>query len=439
MEPKIVDKRWSRDFEISVVNEWKNDRRYAFSQNSKKPVFSIDTPPPYVNTPIHIGHATTYTLMDMFARFHRMNGDNVLFPLGLDRNGLPIEVAAEKKFNVKLTELPREKANEYCEKILAESSAASTDSFLKLGISFNSWELGEDIGDVYHTDSNEYRKLTQETFIDLWEKDLVYEANRVNNWSPGLQTTIADAEIEYEEIPSFFNQVKFRVKETGEEFVIGTTRPELICSCGMIIFHPDDERYRHLDGKTAITPIYEKEVPIRAHTSAQMEKGTGIMMMCSFGDVTDIRFFREQNLPPVISISKDGTMNANAGFLKGLPVQEARKAIAQKLEETGLLVKKERIKHRTPICERSKVPIEFINMPEFYVKQVEFKDKMKELAQKLDFYAPQSRQILLDWIDSVSIDWPVSRRRYYGTEIPLWYDKEKEYTALAPRGVYVKP
>ena len=391
MQPKLQGNRWSKDFEKPIYEEWKSKKKYEFDKSVKNPVYSIDTPPPYVNTPIHIGQATTYVLMDFFARFRRMTGWNVLFPLGLDRNGLPIEMEAEKKNNVKLTQLGREKALKLCEDILQSSSMASTETFLRSGISFNSWKLGIDIGDVYHTDSPEYRSLTQDTFIDLWKKGLIYEDERTTNFCPGCQTTIADAEVEYADMPTTFNDIKFKVKETGDEIIIGTTRPELICTLGMIIFNPDDDRYKHLAGKTAISPIFEKEVPIKAHPAAEIEKGTGIMMMCSFGDLTDIRFFREQKLEPVIAINKDGTMNERSGFLKGLPVKEAREKMIEALREKGLLVKQTKTQHRTPVCERSKDPIEFIAMPELYLKQVKYKPKMKEFAKKINFFAPLRR------------------------------------------------
>ena len=436
MESKIKEKNWAKEMEQPIYEEWKNKRPYEFKQH--KNVFAIDTPPPYVNTPIHIGHAATYTMMDMFARFQRMQGKSVLFPLGLDRNGLPIEVAAEKKFQISFVHTPREIFIEKCKQLLEESSASSIDSFLKLGISFNSWERGEQAGNVYFTDSPEYRALTQSTFIDLWNRDLIYEDERTNNYCPGCRTTIADAEIDYIEMPSTFNDIVFTVKETGEKIIIGTTRPELVCTCGMIIFNPEDGRYARLGGKTAITPVFGKEVPIRSHPYADMEKGTGLMMMCAFGDQTDIRFFREQKLEPRIAINADGRMNENAGFLEGLKVKEAREKMIEELKTRELLVKQRQIVHRTPICERSKHPVEFISMPEFYLKQVEFKDEMRKVAGEIDFYARHSRQILLDWIDSVSIDWPISRRRYYATEIPLWHCECGE-VLLGEKGKYVQP
>ena len=430
-ESKIKEKFWDKAFEPAIYNEWKANGSYAFKKKKGKKVFSIDTPPPYVNTPVHLGQVTTYVLMDMFARFHRMIGDNVLFPLGLDRNGLPIEMAAEKEFEVKLTSLPREKALEMCEKILEKASMASVESFLRCGIAFNSLNVGTALGEVYHTDSADYRALTQETFIDLWNKGLIYEDTRINNWCPGCQTTLADAEVIYEDLQSDFNDIIFKVKETNEAIVIGTTRPELVATCGMVIFNPADERYKHLEGKTAITPIFNREVPIKAHPLAEIEKGTGLVMMCSAGDLSDIRFFREMRIKPVIAINKDGTMNENASFLTGLKVEHARKAMIERLKKEDLLVRQKQVTHRTPICERSKDQIEFIEMTELYLKQIEYKKKMQELAHKLNFFSPKSRQILLDWIESVSIDWPISRRRFYATEIPMWYC-EKCKTPFVP-------
>ncbi len=438
-EPKIKDSKWSKDLEPPIYTQWKDAGAYRFSARGKAKVYSIDTPPPYVNTPVHIGQVTTYVLMDMFARYHRMLGENVLFPLGLDRNGLPIEMAAEKKYEKRLTELPREEAVKLCESILESASLASVESFLRCGISFSGWQKGTGIGDIYETDSPDYRALTQETFIDMWEKGLIYEDNRVNNWDPLLQTTLADAEVTYEDVPSQFNDIVFTCKETGEKLIIGTTRPELVCTCGMVIFHPDDARYRHLDGKTALTPVFNREVPIKAHPQAHMDKGTGLVMMCSFGDLADIRFFREQGITPIIAIGKNGTMNEHAGFLQGLHVKKARAAMIEKLKEQNLLMGQKQITHRTPISERSKAHIEFIAMPELYVKQIEQKETMRKIAGDLKFYDDASRKILLDWIDAVSIDWPITRRRYYATEVPLWYCEKCSAPVTPPRGKYWQP
>ena len=437
----LSEKNWSKEIEKEIYTEWKDTNRYKFNKNSNKKVYSIDTPPPYINTPIHIGQATTYVFMDMFARYNRMNGKEVLFPLGLDRNGLPIEMAAEKRYGIKLTTTDRKVFIEKCKQMLEECSLESVDSFLKLGIGFNSWTKGNEIGEVYETDSADYRSLTQDTFIDLWNKGLIYEDDRTNNWCPGCQTTIADSEIDYAELPAFFNDIKFKIKETGEDIIIGTTRPELICTCEMICYNPLDDRYKHLEGKNAITPLFNKVVPIKADYVAQMDKGTGLMMMCSFGDVTDIRFFRDNGLKATIAINKDGTMNEYAKQFNGLPAKEAQKAIVMELIKQNLVVKQTKIKHRTPICERSKDPIEFIGMKEFYLKQLDYKNEMLKIAEKPNFYSEDSRKILIEWINSVSIDWPISRRRYYATEIPLWYCQDCNYIYIPEKGTgkYFKP
>jgi valyl-tRNA synthetase len=430
-------KNWSVEIEKQITDEWKNSEQFNFKPKTRKRIYSIDTPPPYINSPIHMGHAVTYSYMDFFARYKRMKGFEVIFPLGLDRNGLPIEMGAEKKFNVTPFSVGREKFVEYCEKLLEQTSVESTDSFAKLGISFTSYKQGDNVGSVYLTDAPEYRALTQSTFIELYKKGLIYEDARINNWDPKLRTTIADSEIDYKDIPSTFNDVKWKVKETGEEIIIATTRPELICTCGMVIFNPKDERYAHLEGKTAITPLFNKEVPIKAHPFAQIDKGSGLVMMCSAGDLTDIQFFREMGLVPKIAINMDGTMNDHAEFLKGLKVKEARQKMIESLKENGLLKNQIQITHRTPISERSGAEVEFIEMPEFYLKQMEIKEDIRKVSNKINFYPKESKRILDSWIDSVAIDWPISRRRYYATPIPLWYSED--LIAIPIPGRYYQP
>jgi valyl-tRNA synthetase len=430
-------KNWNIEIEKKITDKWKVSELDKFDIKTKKKIYSIDTPPPYVNAPVHIGQAITYCYMDFFARYRRMKGFEVIFPLGLDRNGLPIEMAAEKAFGVSPFRDGRDKFIEACKKLLEQTSSETQDSFAKLGISFTSYKEGKHVGAVYKTDSPEYRKITQATFIELFKKGLIYEDNRINNWDPKLQTTIADSEIEYKDIPSTFNFVKWKVKETGDEIIIATTRPELICTCGMVIFNPTDKRYKYLDGKTAISPIFNKEIPIKSNKTADVEKGTGIVMMCSAGDLSDIQFFREQNLEPKIAINIDGTMNENAGFLKGLKVKDARNKIIELLKEKKLLSKQEQITHRTPISERSGAEIEFIQMPEFYLKQIEFKDDIRKIADKINFFPKEARKILDDWLDSIKIDWPISRRRFYATPIPLW--NSEELTALGKSGEYYEP
>ncbi len=431
----LKEKSWDKKFEEEILKELKN-KKYDFKG---KKVYSIDTPPPYVNTPIHIGHATTYVLMDLFARYRRARGYDVLFPLGLDRNGLPIEMEAEKRFRVKLSDLSRAEALDLCRKILEESSEASKSSFFRLGISFNSYEPGERIGDMYYTDSESYRRMTQSTFIDLYKKGLIYEDKRVNNYCPGCRTTIADAEVLYEDRESWFNEIAFKIKETGEEIIIGTTRPELLCACAKVCFNPEDKEKKRFEHLHAIVPVYNTEVEIIAHPIAKAEKGTGFVMMCSFGDLNDVRFFRELGIEPKIAINVDGRMNENAGILNGLKVRDARERIIEELKKIEALRNTRKVMHPVPICERSRDEIEFIEMDELYLKQLDFREDMKRIAHEMRFYDESSRSIMLDWINSLTMDWPVSRRRYYGTEIPLWYCKKCGKPVLPPKGRYYQP
>ncbi|HLD57582.1 MAG TPA: class I tRNA ligase family protein, partial [archaeon] len=215
---------------------------------------------------------------------------------------------------------------------------------------------------------------------------------------------------------------------------------ELLCTAGMVVYHPDDKRYQHLNGKKAIVPIYDLEIPIQPHPIAKQEYGSGIMYMSkSAGDQNAIRFLIEMKIEPESCITTEGKMDKNSGFLDGMKVDEARKAIIERLEKDGFLVKKEEINHSTPICERSKHAIEFITMPEFYVKQLDFLGEIKKVSDKISFYSKKNKQLLLDWISSVSIDWPVSRRRIYATEIPLWYCKKCKEAVVPEKGKYYQP
>ncbi|MEM2273726.1 MAG: valine--tRNA ligase [Candidatus Bathyarchaeia archaeon] len=438
-EPRIKDKIWDSSKEIILFNKWQEKGIYKFDENSPKEIFSIDTPPPYVNTPIHIGQAYTYVWMDIFARYKRMTGYNVLFPIGLDKNGLPIEVQAEKTFGIVMHEIPREEFIEKCKQLLKESGDISLEIFKRLGLSCNSWSLEYKVGGRYETDDPEYRRLTQETFIELWRRGLIYEDEKVTNYCPVCRTTISDAEVEYDEEETLLNYIRFRVQEDGEEIIIATTRPELLCTCRIVLYNPGDERYQHLNGKHAIVPIYGYAVPIMPHPYAKPEFGSGLVMICSFGDHSDIRILRELDIKPIFAINEKGEMNENAGRYAGLKVEEARRRIIEDLKAHGLLVKQERIIQRRPICWRSKNSIEFIPMKELYLKQVEFKDEILKLADKMRFFAPESKQILVDWINSLDIDWVISRRRYYGTEIPLWYCKACGYIYVPEPGRYYQP
>ena len=393
----------------------------------------MDTPPPYPSgKPWHPGALTQYAQIDMVARSARMRGLNVLYPIGIDRNGLPVEIFAERKYRVQMRKTPREEFINLCKHALDDLEAYMIGLLKTLGIS-------GDYYNKYRTDSEEYRKLTQWSFIELWKKGLVYVANRPNNYCPDCATTIADAEIEYEELPTFLVTNTFRVKDGKSELSVATTRPEMLAACQMLVVNPSDGRYKRFVGKTAIVPIYNREVPIRAHKSVDPKFGSGVVMVCSYGDYNDIMLVREFKLKEIVAVDMDGKMTAVTGKYTGTSIKDARSQIIQDLQDVGVATKVEQIQHRTPLCDRSKTPIEIIPMEEYYLKQLEFKPALKKLAKKIEFHPAMPRQILYDWIDVLTTDYPISRRRYYATEIPVWYCSKCGTPHLPKPGVYYRP
>ena len=431
MEPKITEKAWEPKLEDAILKKWDDEKIYDFKLQDEN--YTIDTPPPYPSgRPWHIGAASHYSQIDMIARTARMNGKNVYFPIGIDRNGLPVELYTEKKHNIRMRETERGEFLNLCKGALDDLEAEMIQIMKSLGLS-------GDFKNYYRTDSEEYRKFTQETFIDLWKKGVIYLATRPNNYDWVSGTTIADAEIVYDDLPTKLVYMKFIVKDEQKEIIIASTRPELLCACKTVIVNPDDERYSDLIGKNLIVPLTNKEVKITPHHSAKIEFGSGAVMVCSYGDQNDVALFRELQLEEVIAIGLDGRMTEAAGDYQGLKPKQARTKIIEDLENSGLVEKIEEISHRTPLSERSKTPIEIVPMEEYYLKQKDSIDKMKKLGSEIEFYPNMHKQILMNWLESISIDWPISRRRFYGTEIPIWYCKECSEPFVPEPGKYYRP
>ncbi|MBP0133919.1 MAG: valine--tRNA ligase [Nitrosarchaeum sp.] len=431
MEPKIAEKAWNPELEKKILNQWIDEKIYEFIPKEEN--FTIDTPPPYPSgRPWHIGAAAHYSQIDMIARTARMAGKNVYFPIGIDRNGLPVEIYTEKKHGIRMRETERGEFLKLCRAALDDLEDEMILIMKSLGIS-------GDFANYYRTDSEEYRTLTQSTFIELWKKGQVYLANRPNNYDWVSGTTIADAEITYEDLPTKLVYMKFQIKDTDKEIIIASTRPELLCACKTIIVNPEDERYSKYIGCKIIVPITNVEVELKTHHSAHKEFGSGALMVCSYGDQNDVAVFRELQLQEIVAIGLDGKMTEVAGEYMGLKPKQARAKITEDLQNKGLIEKIEDIIHRTPVSERSKNPIEIIPMEEYYLKQKESIDKMKKLGHEITFYPIMHKQILSNWLESINIDWPISRRRYYGTEIPIWYCKNCSKAHVPEPGKYYKP
>ena len=421
-KPLLSAKRWSVDLEAQVRDSLPPAPLFDARDNEREP-FTIDTPPPSPSGRWHIGAVAHYALIDMIARSRRKAGANVLFPWGVDRNGINIELFVERKYDRPLSEWDREEFIRVCQKEIGANTADLENIARRITMSC-------DFANGYRTDSPQYRSVTQRSFIELWNKGQIVEELRPNAYDPSLGTTIADAEIYYEERTTKLLHMGWEV-EGGESgatldfqgpLLIATTRPELLCACQAVLVHPDDERYLKLHEARAILPLYGRSVPILPHAYADSEFGSGVVMICSFGDTGDVQLFRELGLAPIAAIDLDGRLTREAGpDLEGLTVMEARKRAGELLEKAGAIEKVEDIEQKFPICERSKQPIEIILLKEWYVKQTHVIDELRAMVDLIEFHPAKHRQILLDWLDSVSIHWPISRRRYYHTEIPLWY------------------
>ncbi len=429
----IKEKRWKPEFERELFDKWIKSKNFKFNPETKKDIFTVDTPPPTANAKWHVGGAGAYSFLDMIARIQRMRGFEVLLPWCSDRNGLPMEVSVEKHHKIKMHETPRKEFIELTAQWAEKIGGEVTNIAKKMGV------VAEYDGDFYYeTDKPYYRKITQSTFIELWNKGLIYEDTKPNNYCISCGTTIADAEIEYEDKSTDLVYLNFETEE-GKKLEIATTRPELLGACAAILYNPEDERYKNLEGKKAKIPLYNDEVPILSHPSAKQEFGTGLMMLCSYGDYNDIRTIMELNLPEKILIDKEGNMSEKSGKYNGLTVLDARKKIIEDLKSSEFFVKSEKINHRTPVCWRCKTNVEFVAMPEYYLKQVKFKESLKKIVDKIKFHPKEYKQNLLDWINSVSRDWVISRRRYYGTEIPVWYCEGCKKPWLPKPGEYYQP
>ena len=430
---RIEEKRWNSANEVKIRQKWDSASIENTIITRGQVPFVIDTPPPYPSgRPWHIGAAAHYAQIDMIARSARMSGFNVLFPIGIDRNGLPIEIYTEKKYKIRMRKTDRRKFLELCKSALDELELEMIEIMKSIGLS-------ADFKNYYRTDSSKFRALTQSTFIDLWNREMIYIANRPNNLCPDCGTTIADAEIVYEEVPTKLVYMNFRTRDETKGIVVASTRPELLFACQAVIVNPNDDRYTEIIGKRVSIPLFDKQVPVYAHHSARPEFGTGAVMVCSYGDQNDVSLFRELGLKEIVATDIYGRTTAEAGHYASLSIQEARARVISDLKTNGFLQKTEDIMHRTPLCERSKTPVEIVPLQDYYLKQIDYVPQLKQLAAHIRFYPDIHRQILMNWLDSIATDWPISRRRYYGTEIPIWYCVNCNYPNLPPPGKYYRP
>ncbi|HKM14151.1 MAG TPA: valine--tRNA ligase [Candidatus Methanomethylophilaceae archaeon] len=413
-----IEERWQK--------MWKDEKVYHFDPQSDDPIFSIDTPPRYASGSMHLGHATGYSISDFAARYKRMKGFNVFFPLCFDVNGTPIEVRVEKKHNITKLDLPRSEYRKLCSDYANGFITEMKRDFERLGESM-------DPSIYYQTDAEYYRKITQLSFVELFDRKLVYKANYPVNWCPRCMTALADAEVDYKDNVTDLNFIKFGIVGTEDSVLIATTRPELLCTCQVVAVHPDDKAKQHLVGKELSTPLFNKKVKVISDEKVVPEFGTGFVMICTIGDKDDLEWVMKYRLPMEKGIDETGNMTELAGKYAGMSVVEARAASIKDLEALGLLEKQIDNFQQLSICWRCKTPIEYLQVPQWFLKTLDFREKILKRADEIKWYPEFMKVRLKDWVNSLQWDWVISRQRIFATPIPIWECEECDHAICATK------
>ena len=411
LEPKPDFKK----LETKWQDYWLKEKVYKFDKASKKKVYSIDSPPPTLSAKsTHIGHAMSYTQFDFIGRYKRLSSYNVFLPMGIDDNGLPTERYVEQKLNINSRYMPRDEFNKIVMKELPEAREKMKEIFIKLGESYD-WDL------EYHTISKDSQKAAQLSFLDLYKKNLLSRREEPTIWCPKCGTATAQADVEPIERETKLNYIDFDVKSNGT-LQIATTRPELLPACVGIFVNPQDKRYKNLIGKKAIVPLFNREVPIMKDEKADPQFGTGAVMICTFGDVTDIGWWKKHKLPLRIVIDEHGKLNKNAGDYAGLKLAEAREKIIQDLGRR--LVKQQKLIQHVGTCWRCATPIEFIVTKQWMIKLLSKKQDFLKRAKQINWIPKFYKERYDQWVKNLDWDWIISRQRHFGVPLPVWYDKK---------------
>ncbi|MGL9725897.1 MAG: valine--tRNA ligase [Wolbachia sp.] len=479
----MLEEKYSfREIEDKYNILWEDNKVYKWN-GEKDNTFTIDTPPPTISGKLHIGHIFSYCHTDFIARFQRMLGKDVFYPIGFDDNGLPTERLVEQTYKTRAKEVGREKFIEMCHEVIEKSKQEFKELFKSIGISYD-WNL------EYHTISKEVVTLSQMSFIDLYNKGYAYRKTQPIFWDPIDKTAIAQAEIEDKIFESSLNTIVFSTEE-DEQIKIATTRPEMLPACVAVFCHPEDKRYTHLIGKTATVAITGAKVPIIDDDKVKIDKGTGLVMCCTFGNELNIYWQQKHNLPMKIIIDQDGRMNLTDHFdvipvldigiqsasatwiteeasngaipvcskgtkewipvserwddtigatemtkgtacdtgiygeINGLKVKEARKRIIEILSEEGLLIESTSISHSVKCAEKSGTPLEILPTYQWFIKTLNQKTQVLDKVKECSWHPESMRKRMEVWIEGLNWDWCISRQRYFGVPFPVWYSKRK--------------
>jgi len=450
--PRVPEKPALDGVEGKWGNSWVQNKTFAFDKtSSKENVYSIDTPPPTVSGSLHVGHVFSYTHTDLIARYQRMTGKKVFYPIGWDDNGLPTERRVQNYFGVRCEptlaydanfvapsepsekQIPISRKNfvELCEQLTLEDEKVFESLFQTLGLSID-WNY------TYQTIDKRARTVSQRAFLRNLKRGEAYQAEAPTLWDVTFRTAVAQAELEDRERPGAFHKIGFK-KQNGENVYIETTRPELLPSCVALVANPDDDRYKELFGKTVITPLFGVEVPVVAHQLADPEKGSGIAMICTFGDLTDVIWWREFDLPTRGLIGWDGrivaenpdwltTESAKQTFEKivGKTSHTAREVLVAELKTSGDLVGDPKpITHAVKFFEKGDKPLEIVTTRQWYIRNggrdQELRTKLLKRGSELNWHPEYMKVRYENWVEGLNGDWLISRQRFFGVPLPLWY------------------
>ncbi len=420
---RLPKKYNAKESESKWQDFWEKQGIYRFNPESKAEVYSVDTPPPTVSGKMHLGHAFSYSQQDIIVRFHRMLGKNVFYPFGTDDNGIPTERLVESIKNVKAKDMSREEFIKLCLDTLEKDLRPRyIKDWKRIGMSCD-WSI------FYTTIDKHCQRISQRSFIELFKMGRAYRKEAPAMWCPECQTGISQVECQDKILDSYFSDIVFKVD--GEDLIIATTRPELLPACVAVFYHPDDKRYKKYKGKKAKVPLFDFEVPIIPDERADPEKGTGIVMCCTFGDQTDMEWQKSHNLPIKEAISRDGRMTKIAGKYEGMLIKEARKKILEDLKKAGLCLSQKKIRHAVNVHERCGTEIEFIHSKQWFIRYLDLKDDMLKWGAELKWYPEHMKSRYDHWVKGLQWDWLISRQRYFGVPFPVWYCKNCEEIILA--------
>jgi valyl-tRNA synthetase len=449
-----VEQKWREEWDTSAIYTWNPDE-------SRENTFVVDTPPPTVSGSLHVGHAYSYAQTDVLVRYHRMLGKNIFYPMGWDDNGLPTERRVQNVFKIRCeAHLPydpdwkpeskkkkkevetvsRRNFIEACQIITEEDEKAFENTWRKLGLSV-------DWSQVYTTIGDHCRKISQLSYLDLVEKGLAYNTESITMWDTDFKTAVSQAEVEDREVKGAYYDLRFGL-EDGGDFIISTTRPEFLPACIAVAAHPDDDRYKSYFGKNAVTPLFMAPIPIVASKHADPEKGSGILMICTFGDFEDVEWWRQSGLPVKQIIGLDGKIlkvtfgegaftslkpeNAQKAYdqLVDLSIIKARKKIIELLAQTGsaadgngaaLIGDPKPVVHPVRFYEKGERPLEFVPTRQWFIRVLDQKKELLEQGAKIKWHPEYMRTRYDHWVEGLNQEWCISRQRYFGVPLPVWY------------------